>query len=303
MTTRLALILCLSLFTCTACASADVSTSTRPSAVGRSPDPAIALIKRGFHGPVTIIKRFDGPLHLTGYVIELPQPQTPLKPPLYSVIYTDPTDAYVLAGVGIFDSRGENLTRLALEKYAPRADYSAAYAVVAHAAYFKEGRPGAPFIYAFFDANCIFCNRLWQETRHLVQNGELQIRWIAVGIIKRDSEDKAAGILESADPVTALTIDETAFDHTHEEGGFSPAQGKIPTAFVNEVRANDKIMREAGFYGTPVLLYMTKTGVKAQQGLPSAQELEQMRSAVASTESTDFEASRITKANADPKTR
>jgi hypothetical protein len=112
-------------------------------------DPASVFIQQEFHGKATIIRRFAAPLHLTGYVIELPQPQTPLKPPLYSVIYTDPTNAYVLVGVGIFDRSGKNQTRLALEEYAPHTDYSAAYEATESSAYFKEGQAGATIVYAF----------------------------------------------------------------------------------------------------------------------------------------------------------
>lgn len=250
-------------------------------------DPSIILIQHEFHDHVTIIKRFDGPLKLTGYVVELPQPQTPLKPPLYSVIYTDPTNSYVLAGVGIFDKNGKNQTRLALEKYAPHSDYSAAYAATARATSFKEGQSGAPVIYAFFDANCIFCNKLWVETRQLVQDGELQIRWVPVGIIKHDSEDKAAAILSASDPAAALTIDERTFDHVHEEGGFSVTHNRIPTAAITAVRANDKIMQKAGFYGTPVLLYETRDGAYAKLGLPSSQDLTRIRLSVQSAHSRD----------------
>lgn len=273
----------LALALCTASASAGTLLSDRePAPPVHGADPAIALIQHDFHEHVTIIRRFNGPLKLTGYVIELPQPQTPLKPPLYSVIYTDQTNSYVLAGVGIFDKNGKNQTRLALEKYAPHTDYSAAYAAVMHGTYFKEGRPGAPAIYAFFDANCIFCNKLWDETRQLVQDGSLQIRWVPVGIIKHDSEDKAAAILAARDPVAALTIDENEFDHVHEEGGFPIPHNRISTVAIAAVRANNKIMREAGFYGTPVLLYKTRNGAEAKLGLPSAQDLERISLAVRS---------------------
>jgi thiol:disulfide interchange protein DsbG len=107
-----------------------------------------------------------------------------------------------------------------------------------------------------------------------VRSGGLQIRWVPVGIIKRDSEDKAAGILAASDPVAALVTNETAFDHAHEEGGFSVAQARIPPAAIKAVRANDKLMRQAGFYGTPVLLYKTKDGIKALQGLPTSKQLD-----------------------------
>ncbi len=288
MTVNLRLALGLTLSMCMVAATGGSLVTVRDAgSIKHGADRAVTLIKAEFHEQVIIIKRFDGPLNLTGYVVELPQPQTPLKPPLYSVIYTDPTNSYVLAGVGIFDKDGRNQTRLALEKYAPHTDYSAVYTAAAHGTYFKEGRSGVPFIYAFFDANCIFCNKLWLETRGLVRDGRLQIRWVPVGIIKRDSEDKAAGILAARDPVAALAVDETDFDHVHEEGGFSLAHDKIPPAAVKEVRANDKIMREAGFYGTPVLLYKTRDGVDAKLGLPSNQDLERIRLSVKSANPRD----------------
>lgn len=253
-----------------------ISTAAVPApATVASPQTAEASAAAAFmsgilHEEVKIIREFPAPLGLTGYVIQVPQSETPLKPPSYAVVYMDAKQTHLLAGVGIFDAKGENYSRTALSEYAPPTDYSAALKATEASSYFTEGKAGAPVVYAFFDANCIFCNRLWLQTRDPIKNGLVQLRWVPVGIIKKDSEDKGAGILSAANPVAALTEDEAAFDKKNEEGGFSIVHDKIPADKLQAVRANDKLLKLAGFYGTPTLLYITKAGeAAAKQGLPS----------------------------------
>lgn len=234
---------------------------------------AATFIQGILHEKVKIIREFPAPLDLMGYVIEVPQEATPLKPPSYAVVYMDANHTHLLAGVGIFDAKGVNFSRSALAEYAPLTDYTAALQATEASAYLAEGKPGAPVVYAFFDANCIFCNRLWSQTRDLVKEGRLQLRWVPVGILKKDSEDKGAGILAASDPVAALTEDEVSFNTKDEEGGFSITHEKISKDKLQAVQANDALMKLAGFYGTPTLLYVTKAGVAmAKQGLPSAQD-------------------------------
>lgn len=245
-----------------------------PSVPGPNTSEAItaAAFMRGIlHEEVKIIREFPAPLNLTGYVIQVPQGATPLKPPNYAVVYMDANHTHLLAGIGIFDEKGENFSRTALSEYAPPTDYSAALKATEASAYFVEGKPGAPVVYAYFDANCIFCNHLWLQTRDFVKNGRIQLRWVPVGIIKKDSEDKGAGILSSPDPVAALAEDETSFNTKDEEGGYAIAHDKVSSSMLQAIQANDKLMKLAGFYGTPTLLYRTKNGeAVVKQGLPSA---------------------------------
>jgi hypothetical protein len=64
------------------------------------------------------------------------------------------------------------------------------------ATWIAEGN-GPRLVYIFFDPNCPFCHKLYQEARPWVGRDGLQLRWIPVGILMPSSAGKAAAILEA----------------------------------------------------------------------------------------------------------
>jgi thiol:disulfide interchange protein DsbG len=132
-----------------------------------------------------------------------------------------------------------------------------------------EGPTKAPVLYVFADPNCIYCHRLYQQTRALVAAGKLQLRWALVGFLKPSSSGRAAAILDANNPEQALQADEARFDISQEEGSVAP-QAHPPAATRALLKAHLAAMRQAGGNGTPTLLYLDDSGHwAAKVGAPS----------------------------------
>ncbi|MFA5632168.1 MAG: thiol:disulfide interchange protein DsbG [Porticoccaceae bacterium] len=127
----------------------------------------------------------------------------------------------------------------------------------------------ARIIYTFSDPNCPYCNRFWQAARPWVEAGKVQLRHVMVGIIKEDSATKAAAILAAKDTSAALAENETNFS----KGGITPAKS-VSTAVRESLDANQLLMMELGFRGTPALVFHDESGaVQRYNGMPQGEDL------------------------------
>lgn len=120
----------------------------------------------------------------------------------------------------------------------------------------QDGKTNAPrVVYVITDPNCIWCHRFWEAARPWVDAGQVQIRHILVGVIKPTSEGKAAAILSSANPSTALRSNELKI----KEGGIAEAT-VVPPTIKSALADNLRLMQEFGFRGTPAILYADTNG-------------------------------------------
>lgn len=124
-----------------------------------------------------------------------------------------------------------------------------------HTTAFTIGKSG-PLIVAFEDPNCRFCNQLSEEVDPLAAAGKVRIRVVLVAFLKPDSEARAAGILQSADPAAAWARNQADFDHGAEEGGYPGAQASFDTD--RALRFNLDILRASGEVATPSVLVCEK---------------------------------------------
>ena len=123
-------------------------------------------------------------------------------------------------------------------------------------------------IWIYFDPNCIFCNRLWEEMKPYA--GEVTAHWIPVGFLKKDdSLRKATGILQSRNPAAALRENEDRFDTESEEGGY-PLPEKLDPAVEVAVNTNAIGLGQAtGELSTPTIVFRGTDGkVHRVMGLP-----------------------------------
>jgi thiol:disulfide interchange protein DsbG len=206
-----------------------------------------------------IVRSFAAPEGLTGWVLKMNG--------RYMIIYSLPGGRYVMGGA-LVDPDGVNLTQQYLQQYAPKPDFVKAAALLHHDPnLITEGNPAAPEIFVYADANCIYCNLLWNDLRPYVKTGEVRVHWIMVSFLKATSAGRATAILAANDRVAALAQDEIHFDKAHEEGGID-AISPVPVDVQNMLNSHTHQMSELGGTGTPTILLRTKGKWDAYYGAP-----------------------------------
>ncbi|MHB1285528.1 MAG: hypothetical protein ACYCYP_03035 [Leptospirales bacterium] len=127
---------------------------------------------------------------------------------------------------------------------------------------------GSREVWIYFDPNCIFCNRLWEEMKPYGK--VVTAHWIPVGFLKKDdSLKKATGILQANHPLRALRENEDRFDTGTEEGGY-PNPEKINVAIERSVATNTIGLGQAtGELATPTIVYRGTDGnAHSVMGMP-----------------------------------
>lgn len=237
-----------------------------------------ALIEKIGQGKIKVTKTFIGPAGMVGYVV------VPAGSKRGTVVFTNDAGTYMFAG-NIFGANGQNLSQGYNQKYVMGPLSQAAHASVAKMNWFQEGKNSAPHkAYIALDPNCIYCHLLYDRVEPLIAKGELQVRWVPVGVIKATSKGKAAAmLLPSSDKarVAILKKDEAAFKLKTEEGGVKPldqhsSNVAVKAAF-KKVEENNVLFTQYQFVGTPVLLYLDQSGKPAvYPGYPRGAALTQL---------------------------
>lgn len=236
-------------------ALAAVATSTFAAAKAKEPTipaPIQSITTAG----VKVIKSFSAEGGLTGWVLSK-------GPNQHMVVFTPPGGEVVIAGT-VLDAKGKNLTSEYLAKHVPQPDYSKLWNKLEAApnSWVAEGTLKDPkaVLYVFKDPNCGYCHLAWKALQPYEKVG-LQVRWIPVAFLGGDSLDKAAYLLE------AKNGDE-AVEQLHQKWG---TKTTVPTGSKDAkatVQANNSLMSEWGFQGTPAVIYKDKAGAfKAAPGM------------------------------------
>lgn len=147
---------------------------------------------------------------------------------------------------------------------------------IQQATWIRDGE-SAHVVYVFFDPNCPYCRRVYENLRPQVEFGEVELRWIPVGILMATSLGKAAAMLEAKDPAEALhrneerfTIDTGAFGGIEEEP--APRDDTL-----QRLARNLALLQRSGRDAVPSLLYRDKRGrAHFVVGGPPAETLAQM---------------------------
>lgn len=184
-----------------------------------------------------------------------------------AIYVTSDGDAIVGSRV---NAEGDSVDSKTLDELVAKPMSTKVWKQLDQAAWFRDGSADAPrVIYAFMDANCPYCHQFYEAARPWVKAGKVQLRHIMVGVIRADSKPKAAAILSAADPAAAMAQNEKTFG----DGGIRPAPN-VPKEVGQKIDANQDLMVELGFRGTPGILYQDKDGlVQRIGGLPPQDEL------------------------------
>jgi thiol:disulfide interchange protein DsbG len=225
--------------------------------------PAVlqGIEKQGFE----VIGEFDAPGGLRGFagVVGGQQP---------AAAYVTADGKNVMVGT-LFNEKGEDVGAAPLEKLVAKPMSDRIWTRLDGSAWVRDGRADAPrVVYTFSDANCPYCHRFWEAARPWVDSGKVQLRHVMVGVIREDSPAKAAAILGAPNPSAVFLQNE----HDFSKGGIKPA-ATITPALANKLDANQVLMVELGFQGTPGILFHDAQGmVQRVSGMPQGEDMEKV---------------------------
>jgi len=197
-------------------------------------------------------------------------------------LYATPDGKHLIAGT-LLDDRGNDVNQEALKKAVTQPMADAVWGQVEKSHWIADGSGKAPrIVYVLTDPNCPYCNKLWSDARPWVNAGKVQLRHIMVGILTPTSAGKAAALLTSKDPATALADYEQANMAANakvmaagrpkplEDHGIKP-MGKIPAAAQAKLDANEQLMRSLQLRATPALIWRDDNGaVQTRTGAPDS---------------------------------
>ena len=173
---------------------------------------------------------------------------------------------------------------LATTSFAASGDYlnaSKALAAAKQTSWVQMGSENAPHqLYVLAEPNCSACHFFYESIKPLLNNGDVQIRWILVTFIKPSSPGKAAAIMGAKNPVQAFEMNEAKFISGTETGGIKP-MNPIDPRLKAKIDQNMAFMKKFGFAQTPTLVFQTTDGTpKIIAGSPPKEFLQQFVSKI-----------------------
>jgi len=244
--------------------SAHANADAAPNADAVDGDALPAVIQHLQKQGLTIKGRFDAPDGLQGYAGSAGG--RPIS------VYLTADGEHALIGT-LIDAQGDDVGAEPLRRLVSDPAARKLWSQLEASRTVADGDPDAArVIYTFTDPNCRYCNAFWQASRPWVESGKVQLRHLMVGIIRQDSPQKAAAILQADDPSAALSYNELH----HADGGIPPAADLSPEtqALLDE---NLGLMAKLGFQGTPGIVYKNADGqIQTHAGVPQGEELERV---------------------------
>lgn len=216
------------------------------------PEPLNLLIQQGGE----VVEQFDAPAGMQGYIADFRGQVITL--------YVTSDDKYMFTGA-MLDTQGNNLGEQAIQDYMSGPKSIKDWKQLETSHWVLDGSPTAKrIVYTFTDPNCPYCSKFWQNARPWVDSGQVQIRHILVGILRADSQQKAAAILAAEKPSVALA--------EHQVANSLPNLKPLlehSTDIRSKLMENHQIMMVMGASATPATFYQDETGVvQKQMGLP-----------------------------------
>ena len=228
------------------------------SAQGKDwPAPIKALEAQG----VEVVGTFEAPGGLTGYAGMMAQQ------PLAIYLTADGKQAIIGS---MIDAKGVDLSQKPLDRLVSKPMTAKIWTQLEGSTWIVDGAKNAPrVIYTFTDPNCPYCNKFWNDARPWVTTGKVQVRHVMVAVLGPTSAGKAAALLSAPDSQAALTQHE----QQHGSGGVKPL-AQISPKVRAQLDANQQLIQQLGFSGTPTTLYKDADGnLQNIQGAPSAEML------------------------------
>ena len=145
------------------------------------------------------------------------------------------------------------------------------------ATWITEGS-GKHIVYIFFDPNCPHCHKLYETLRPLIARRDLQLRWVPVAMLTDTSLGKAAAILQAADPLSALQMNEDDFGLSD----LGPGGAITPAAVISDrtrlnLAANLSLLQGQNLFVVPVVVFRATDGEGLMFfGVPATENLNRL---------------------------
>jgi thiol:disulfide interchange protein DsbG len=158
---------------------------------------------------------------------------------------------------------------------AASAQAAALLAAMDQATSIRQGN-GRHRLYVFFDPNCPYCHQLYLKLTPRLARDELQVHWVALGMLSASSLPKAAAILQAPDRLKAFETNEHDYDFA---ANGQPGGGILPAATIEPqtrrlLQRNLDIYRSQKLFGVPVMVWKQRGGqAQMMVGVPSDQQL------------------------------
>ncbi len=151
---------------------------------------------------------------------------------------------------------------------------SASKAALLHKVHgFVWGQKTAPAkAIVFFDPNCLWCHRFFEQVQEGVKEGKARYLMIPVAILKKSSLAKAERILQSKDPQATFLRDEQGFNENTEEGDLPKTFPKVRKPIADMTAINTAVLAdlaEGGKPATPTFVVTTPQGPALHEGFVS----------------------------------
>ena len=213
------------------------------------------------HG-LEVLGEFDAPGGLRGFA-SLAGGQQPVA------VYVTPDGDHAMVGT-LINADGEDVGQPHLQRLVAKPMTERIWAQLEDSHWVADGPDDAArVVYTFSDPNCPYCNRFWEAARPWVEAGKVQLRHVMVGVIRPDSLNKAAAILAAPSPEAMLARNERDFSR----GGIQGV-ATVPQRARTQLDANQRLMHELGFQGTPGILFQDADGViQRRAGMPAPGDL------------------------------
>src|SRR3990167_1678368 len=228
------------------------------------------LISKLSHGQMTVVKSFKSVGNLEGLVIQPMQ-----GPKQEAIVYVDKDGRYMIPGP-LIDASGVNIAQRDFATQITAVQAPQIYADVAKTNWVEDGKVDAPHkAYIVVEPNCSACHMLYNGLKPMIDSGQLQVRWIFVAFMNPQSAGMAAAIMQAKDPGKMISMDEKKFNMQTEMGGIKP----VPVSKDRQDKINQNLdfMSQAGFVGTPGIIFMGTDG-KPQivRGVPQGPAVQDM---------------------------
>jgi thiol:disulfide interchange protein DsbG len=104
-------------------------------------------------------------------------------------------------------------------------------------------------VYVLFDPQCPHCARLWNAAKPL--QTKMKFVWMPVAILGAKSLPQGAALLQSSDPVQAMTAHEQSL--LANQGGMS-ASASVPDELSAAIKTNTQLLNQLGAESVPFIV-------------------------------------------------
>jgi len=166
------------------------------------------------------------------------------------LVYKTPNNRLVFGDLMNID--GTNHTKQTLVSHGLLKSDMQKFTELEESFYFEENAGMSEPVYIVFDPNCVYCKKLYTQTRNETST---TIRWIPVAYLSESSDNMIASAVSGGGLPALMT-------------GSLSDQSPVTEGLQSDLKKNLETMRDLNFRGAPGVAYMSGNSFKTVGGLP-----------------------------------